>query len=245
MKNKGKILFIIGLTLMVITSIVSVSAVTYITTASDIGYDNTVSELQSTDVQSAIDELYVAATNYAKFNNYFRNDPTSYFDGNTLHVGKNSSNLGSSIDLYYGDSLRGTISTTENSLKINSNGTNMLQLVGGVFINGDSFGNTSTTTSAQHSSGLTLKFFQTGKIGQIYITGTTASELNITNNYICIGSVPNNFRPSTDITDYQPFSGIYNGNVLIKSTGEVCIGKTNTTIASSKQLYISSTYLKF
>ena len=65
MKKSIRILFIISIIFAVISSIISVFAVSYSYNSSDVNYDNSVSNLSSDNVQGALNELYTSATDYS------------------------------------------------------------------------------------------------------------------------------------------------------------------------------------
>ena len=64
MKEKGKIVFIIGLVMLFMSSILSASAATILYNSSDVSFDNTSSGLTATNVQDAIDELQTKANTF-------------------------------------------------------------------------------------------------------------------------------------------------------------------------------------
>ena len=105
--KKMKIVFILSIVMMFVSSIVSAMAVSaYLYNSNEVSYNNNASGINSTNVQGAIDELYEHATDYTNMNTrvsalegYFKNNPTSYFDGRRLEVGINSSS-NSVINLY-------------------------------------------------------------------------------------------------------------------------------------------------
>ena len=51
-------------------------------------------------VQDTIDDLYGRASDYSELKSYFQNNPTSRFYGNEIHVGYNTTNGNSSLNLY-------------------------------------------------------------------------------------------------------------------------------------------------
>ena len=63
MKNKRKMVIFIGL-LFFIVGFISVGAATLVFNSNEVSYDNSASNVSSTNVQDAIDELYASATTY-------------------------------------------------------------------------------------------------------------------------------------------------------------------------------------
>ena len=118
--KREKIVFIIGLISILIGSIVSVSAVTYLYNANEVSYDNSTSHLNSTDVQGAINELYDAAQDYSSINtrvtgleSYFKGTVTSNFNSNSIHVGQDTTGTTQSfVNMYLGGDSRGGIYTS-------------------------------------------------------------------------------------------------------------------------------------
>ena len=105
--KKIKIILILCIVMLFVSSMVSVMAVSaYLYNSNEVSYNNNASGITSSNVQGAIDELYEHATDYTNMNTrvsalegYFKNNPTSYFEGSALRVGINSSS-NSSLILY-------------------------------------------------------------------------------------------------------------------------------------------------
>ena len=69
MNKKGIIITIILVSiLMILSSIITAYATSYLYNSSEVSYDNTTSKITSDNVQGAIDELYTQATNYNDLN---------------------------------------------------------------------------------------------------------------------------------------------------------------------------------
>ena len=101
-------------------------------------------------VQDTIDDLYGRASDYSELKSYFQNNPTSYFDGDILRIGKNSTSTTNWKELlfYHNDNIRSRLYYTPSTDKTilsagNSSGTagqGTLELQGNpVTINGTSF----------------------------------------------------------------------------------------------------------
>ena len=100
-------------------------------------------------VQDTIDDLYGRASDYSELKSYFQSNPTSRFYGNEIHVGYNTTNGNSSLNLYgtnnkqraslyYYSGDDTTVLTARNSNE--ENGKGKLNLAGNpVTINGTSF----------------------------------------------------------------------------------------------------------
>ena len=136
--KKEKIVFIISLIIMTLSSMVSAFAVSaYLYNSNEISYNNSQSGIQSTDVEGAINELYGHATDYTEIKKYFINNPTIDFNGSWLNFyvnGKNRMALGVS-----GSSGTSTISAKNAN---GENGKGTLDLRGNpVQINGTNFEN--------------------------------------------------------------------------------------------------------
>ena len=94
--KKIKIILILCIVMMFVSSIVSAMAVSaYLYNSNEVSYNNNASGITSNNVQGAIDELYEHATDYttlnAKFDDKFRNNSASYFNGDWLEISSSSS----------------------------------------------------------------------------------------------------------------------------------------------------------
>ena len=101
--KKEKIVFVIALITILISSIISVYAANYLYNSQEVEYDNTGKNIASTNVQGAIDELYIDANNYSSINTRVTN-LESYFSNNTgtLNITGNPVKInGTSIGDYY------------------------------------------------------------------------------------------------------------------------------------------------
>ena len=63
--KKENIVFVIALITIIISSIISVYAANYLYNSNEVEYDNEGKNITSTNVQGAIDELYIDANNYS------------------------------------------------------------------------------------------------------------------------------------------------------------------------------------
>ena len=66
--KKEKIVFLVGIISILISSTISVYAANYLYNSKDVEYDNTNKNITSDNVQGAIDELYIDANNYSSIN---------------------------------------------------------------------------------------------------------------------------------------------------------------------------------
>ena len=64
--RKERIIFILGLFMMFVSTVVSVYATACLYNSEDVGYDNTNSGLQASNVQGSLDELYLHCTDYTE-----------------------------------------------------------------------------------------------------------------------------------------------------------------------------------
>lgn len=129
--KKEKIVFIISLIIMTLSSMVSAFAVSaYLYNSDEISYNNSQSGIQSTDVQGAINELYGHATDYTEIKKYFKNNPTIEFNGswldfyvngnNRMALGVNSSGISTiSAKNANGENGKGTLDLRGNPVQIN------------------------------------------------------------------------------------------------------------------------------
>lgn len=113
--KREKVLFIVSTVMMVVASITTVFAATYLYNSADVSYDNSVSHLDSTDVQGAIDELYGHSTDYTNANSristlesYFGTDPKARFAGYNVGIGNGGdTTTPRAYQLYRGTTVKG------------------------------------------------------------------------------------------------------------------------------------------
>ena len=67
--KKEKVVFVMALITIIISSIISVYAANYLYNSNEVEYDNTNKNISSTNVQGAIDELYTQANDYTELKN--------------------------------------------------------------------------------------------------------------------------------------------------------------------------------
>ena len=126
-KEKKKNILLIVIVALV-TSFVTAYGVSSTFDSSNVCYK--VDSNTGASVQDTIDDLYGRASDYSELKSYFKNNPTSYFDGNNLHVGYNTTNSTSGIYLY-GDNhtLRSSYVFDGNEVSLSGyNSTNSWQL---------------------------------------------------------------------------------------------------------------------
>ena len=111
--KRQRIISIICISFVLLSSTISAMAVSaYLYNSNEVSYNNNASGISSTNVQGAIDELYEHATDYTSMNTrvsalegYFKNNPTSYFDGGSnewLRMGIDNSIVGNRGIRIYG-----------------------------------------------------------------------------------------------------------------------------------------------
>lgn len=93
--------------------------------SSEVAYNDDNTQLGQTNVQGAIEKLYADANNYSRINGYFQNNPTSFFSGNGLVLGKQETSH-SWLDLYHKNVVKGNIYTVDNGLTVSSPGSLIL-----------------------------------------------------------------------------------------------------------------------
>ena len=71
--KKERVVFIMALITIIISSIISVYAANYLYNSQDVEYDNIGKNITSTNVQGAIDELYAQANDYTQLNERITN----------------------------------------------------------------------------------------------------------------------------------------------------------------------------
>ena len=169
-KIKNILLIII---VALVTSFVTAYGVSSTFDSSNVCYQ--VDSNTGASVQDTIDDLYGRASDYSELKSYFQNNPTSYFDGDILRIGKNSTSTTNWKELlfYHNDIIRSRLYYTPSTDKTilsagNSSGTagqGTLELQGNpVTINGTSIGDyfivtrtafttTTKTAIASHGSG--------------------------------------------------------------------------------------------
>ena len=127
---KEKLQFIvISFFMWLLFSTINVLANSYQYDSSDVLYDNSNTDIESTDVQGAVSELYQAATDYSSLNGrvtnlegYFQNNPNVVFNQYGINV--QSSNTGSDkqtyINLSNNNVASGSIVSSSEHLSISS-----------------------------------------------------------------------------------------------------------------------------
>ena len=106
--KKEKIVFVMALITIIISSIISVYAANYLYNSTEVEYDNQGKNITSTNVQGAIDELYTDANNYSSINTRVTNLESSFSLRGTLEP-----LIGSNLGCYYG---KGTILSLDKSV---------------------------------------------------------------------------------------------------------------------------------
>ena len=120
-KSKERIIFLIGVVSIFFSSIISVFAANYLYSSSEVSFDNSSSGISSDNVQGAIDELYQNASDYSSLDSRigalegrWKNEATSYFDGNDLRLGVNASNGETWANFYVNGVNAGAIGNASN-----------------------------------------------------------------------------------------------------------------------------------
>ncbi len=266
--KREKIIFIIGLISILVGSIVSVSAVTYLYNASEVSYDNTASHLNSTDVQGAINELYDTAQDYSSMNtrttaleNYFLGKTTSYFNGSSLFVGRNqASDTQSFIHMHYGGDSRGGLYTSSASMTLAGRngtsgnwGTGTLNLKASTIDIGSSssttnfngtvnIGGTNYSTVDSYTAttnGLTVSAYKIGKVVFIRINGSPTEEL-ASGVYYTLTTLPEGYRPPVNFTEYKLYNSSYLGQVSVATSGLLRLGYTRKVTAPTTNVAFPS-----
>ena len=106
--------------LVLISSSITAYATSYLYNSGDVSYDNTNTGLKSNNVQGAMEELYEQATDYSELKSYFKNNPTSYFNGNGLLLGQSGTTHGW-MDIYYNGINTGNLYANTNGITIRAN----------------------------------------------------------------------------------------------------------------------------
>ena len=113
--KKCRIISIIGIVFILLSSTISVMAVSaYLYNSNEVSYNNNASGISSTNVQGAIDELYGHVTDYTSMDTrvsalegHFKNSSTIEFDSNWATIGKGDTTNEKGYLLYNGTTNRG------------------------------------------------------------------------------------------------------------------------------------------
>ena len=135
-------------------------------------------------VQDTIDDLYGRASDYSTLNNkldgYFKNNPTSYFDGNSLSLGINAPNsTQTGLEVYYNGERKGGLYSTSVGIAVGSRdssnwGAGRVNIDGNpVAINGEDIILKQYTLTL---NGATIYFYRVGGI----VSAVIASDSQIT-----------------------------------------------------------------
>ena len=112
--KKIKLILILSIVMMFLSSIVSAMAVSaYLYNSNEVSYNNNASGISSTNVQGAIDELYEHATDYTSMNtrvSVLEGRWTS--EGKTLNVGRGQTGI-VAVKLFNNDVERGSFYSSE------------------------------------------------------------------------------------------------------------------------------------
>ena len=109
-KEKIKNILLIVMVALV-TSFVTAYGVSSTFDSSNVCYK--VDSSTGASVQDTIDDLYGRASDYSELKSYFKNNPTSYFDGSLLNINGTNENTG--IRLLYNNASRGTFYYDKNN----------------------------------------------------------------------------------------------------------------------------------
>ena len=77
------------------------------------------------------------------------------------------------------------------------------------------------------------------------IVSKIAQELGTSAGYALIGTLPDDSKPLYRIIDYHRFNGIYIGQIVIETTGEVKIGYTKKNDGTAANMPETSMYWTF
>ena len=202
--KKEKIVFVMALISIIISSIISVYAANYLYNSQDVEYDNIGKNITSTNVQGAIDELYAQANDYTELKSYFKNNPTSYFDGNTLQLGKTNTTTNTNLNFYNKNTLSGAIygRNSDNALVITTQEGQTLDIAGDpVMINGVDVSSYRCQRysgvveddgylTVTHNKGLGSNYYPVVSIGANNVNAEVAYNVQqISNNYFRVGIV--------------------------------------------------------
>ena len=134
-KEKIKNIVLIIVVAVISSTITSFATSNYLFDSIDVKYDNS-NGVQAETVQGAIDELYSCASDYSSVNNkidgYFKNNPTSYFDGNTLMLGKTNTVGNTALQFFNDGIMNGHIYTrkSDHAMVVTSDNNKPLLLSG-------------------------------------------------------------------------------------------------------------------
>ena len=200
---KEKLQFIvISFFMWLLFSTINVLANSYQYDSSDVLYDNSNTDIESTDVQGAVSELYQAATDYSALRTdvdtlkgYFRQNPTSFFAGNSLSVGKDATSGQSFIHINYAGEPRGALYSTAGGLVLSSRSGDgtweslPLNLRGATINIGNSSNNSTVTINGKNINGaLDVSIYNNNNSSSTISISTNDTLTNIVTNKMPLDS---------------------------------------------------------
>lgn len=243
----------------ILSGLFGATAATRLFNSDEVGYNNSESGIQATDVQGAIDELYAAATTYetlanriAALEKHITSDSTSRLKeyGVELNDTTGSSTTGGYIDFHW----QGSSSDYTSRISENAQGKINIQAANGVTVNGKSISTYSTKTYTNNTYGLILKAVRSGDSVTLYLlpsdknTGITA-DLNTSGNYVTLFTLDEIYRPVEGFVNYSLFSATYFGQFNVYAAGGIQIGHTRkisdntaSAIPSGNSIYAVVSY---
>lgn len=273
MKDKTNIKIILAMvTTILISGLINVSG-SGMFNSHEVIYENELSGLTSTNVQGAVDELYAVATDYTNINNrvnklekYFNPNTTNYFygTGSSVNLGGTTAGAGSQafLNLYYQGTKRGRIFSGASVEGITIQGTDAdgndgqgsVTIQGSpITLNGtdvSTYITTSPSTKSFTKNGLSIFVSKLGRVVDVYIYGTTSSQINSSEAYVTLANMGSTFAPKTAFITFQLLTSTIDGQLKVDSNGVMQIGYTkltnstaSTNLASGLEIYAHTSYI--
>ena len=170
LSTSNKILLIINVIVILFSSSISVYAVNNAPNASSVSYDNSISGINSTNVQSAIDELDGKANNYDSIASRLSTLENGYTKKSIELKSASTAGNGGYIDFHYNNSS----SYTSRIIESESGKFNILSS-NGLLINGKESSSISSgfcsinTTNSKTTTNSDCKWFKYGRIVIMYV----------------------------------------------------------------------------
>ena len=213
MKDKFLVPGILG-SIMIVFSIIS------FVYSSNFIYRNTNKNMK---VQADILNANGSTLNGENLNNYFKNNPNAYFSDTRLKLKTKTASSSSSIKLYYPSSQNnyGEITTDDESLKIVSD---KIELNSNKAVYLQNIDMTSVFHEIGTFKGITIDAYKTGNVVFIMVHGTLNEQLDISNSYATIYTLPSDYRPIIGKFQYKMLEGDYKIACNMTTEGLIRIG---------------------
>lgn len=207
--------------------------------SSEVAYNDDNTQLGQTNVQGAIEKLYADANNYSRINGYFQNNPTSFFSGNGLVLGKQETSH-SWLDLYHKNVVKGNIYTVDNGLTVSSPGS--------LILNGNNIKLNNSLITAPTKINLSAQVGTMATNNSYYIGDSVNINLKVqsitsnANSTIVLTTLPVSNRPSSEVSCYAFANNYATTACWVRTTGEVCAYSASSL--SNGEIRVIGSFLK-